>query len=191
MKDVDAVSEMFDEFVSARAQGERPDVSAYLDRAGEDREQLGRLIDAYLRAAPVRPPDAETLALMRERVAEPALLVLRRKLGLKREAVVQALLTGLGLPVRAKARVARRYHDLESDLLDAERVDTKVWTVLREVFGRDVRSLSVPAARYETLPAFHRAMDVAAPAPPTPEQGPPEARDDDDAEVDRLFGISD
>jgi len=178
---------LFDEFAAAHARGERPHVLAFLERAGEEREELGRLIDAYLQVAPVQPPGEETVAAVRARLAEPGLLRLRRRLGLKRSTVVRSLRMALGLPIAADNRLAARYHELETDLLEPERVHATVWAALREVFGADVRDLVrlPPRPAAAPAPAYFRAADAAAPSP----ERPPEAPSALASEVDRLFGV--
>ncbi len=176
---------LFDEFATEHARGERPDVRAFLARAGEQREELGRLLDAYLQAAPVQPPGEEVLAELRDRLAEPALLRLRTRLGVRRSAVVRALRTALGLPSAADERLAKRYHELETDQLEPGRVQASVWAALRDVFGEDVRGLVRVAPGPAAAPAYFRRADAVSPAP----ERPPAEPDALTLEVDRLFGL--
>jgi hypothetical protein len=180
------VETLFDEFAAAYARGEHPEVLAFLERAGAERDALGRLIDVYLRTAPVQPSSEETLRQMRARRAEPALLRLRTRLGLKRSVVIGRLVDLLGLPAAVESRLQTRYHELETDLLKPERVDPSVWQALREIFGQDVREL-VGTAVERPAPAvasafFREAESSGAPPSPTP------GRTDAEARVDGLFG---
>ena len=54
MPDVDR---LFDELAAAYVRGDRPDLPAYLARAGDDADELARLVDAFLRTSrhPSRP----------------------------------------------------------------------------------------------------------------------------------------
>jgi hypothetical protein len=54
---------LFDEFAARHARGEHPDAREYLERAGESRNELARLLDGFLAGAPVQPPSEETLTL--------------------------------------------------------------------------------------------------------------------------------
>ena len=56
MPDVDR---LFDELAAAYVRGERPDLPAYLARAGDDADELARLVDAFLRTIP-RPSRPRT-----------------------------------------------------------------------------------------------------------------------------------
>ena len=79
-----AVEMLFDEFAAQYARGERPDVHAYLERAGKQADQLGLLIDRYLQAVPAQPPDEETVVLMQAWLDHvPPLVAARTRRGLK------------------------------------------------------------------------------------------------------------
>ena len=85
-----SVQRLFDEYAAKHARGERPDVRAYLARAGDGREELGLLIDRYLQAVPAQPPDEETLVLLRARVEQVTpLTAARTRLPLKVDDVVR------------------------------------------------------------------------------------------------------
>ena len=92
------VSRLFDEYAVRYRRGERPDAREYLERGGAGAAELAGLIDAFLARAPVAQPDEDTVALMEAWLAdEPPLLALRVRRGLRREAVVDALVRALGL----------------------------------------------------------------------------------------------
>jgi DNA repair protein RadA/Sms len=48
--------ELFDEYAAAYARGERPELGEFLARAGEDADELARLVDAFLARAPTPAP---------------------------------------------------------------------------------------------------------------------------------------
>jgi hypothetical protein len=184
---------LFEEFAARHARGEHPDVRDYLDRAGDERDDLAVLIDGYVASVPALEPSAETRAVFAELVpidaSTPPMLAARVRLGMRRSQVVRFLVGSLGVDERQEDKVARYYHELETGLLDPERVEPLVWHNLAKLFGTQIRSLMVrpndpPPAMVAAY--FRRADDVAldmreihAPAAPAPE---PE-RDD----VDRLF----
>jgi hypothetical protein len=181
-----AVEKLFDEFAAEHARGDRPDVGAYLDRAGEQADELGLLIDRYLQAVPAQPPDEETILLLQARVDRVQPLVAARvRRGLKLRELAERLRDALGLGLGLHGRVEEAYSDLERGQLDAGRVDERVWNALRELLDLDARRLaagSTPApaggAVYTRL--GDRGWEPAA----TPPAG--SARESD--EVDRLFG---
>lgn len=184
------VEELFEEFARAYRRGDRPDVRETLARAGSEREReaLGNLIDRYLQAMPALPPTEEELVLMRARLEqEPPLLVLRLQRRLTRDAVVDALVRGLGLDPAKREKVARYYHELEAGLLDPAPVDTRVWDALDAFLSAKVRALAglrltpaVAEARYRRDADF--SLELQAPAP----AAEPAERAERD-EVDRLF----
>ena len=104
---------LLDEFVGAHARGERPDVRAFLDRAGPAREQLGLLIDRYLSLAPVQEPDEETAVALRARLEHVTpLTAARTRLPLRVDEVVERLRAALGLPQGLRARLRTAYQQL-------------------------------------------------------------------------------
>ena len=62
MADVDR---LFDEFAAAYVRGEQPDLVAFVRLAGEDGDELARLIDVFLRVAPAPEPRDDDVAVMR------------------------------------------------------------------------------------------------------------------------------
>jgi hypothetical protein len=181
---------LFDEFATRYFRGERPDVGEYLERAGPEREELGRLLDRFLQAVPARAPSEEDVVLMQARLEQqPPILLLRLRRALTREAIVSALTTTLRLDPAKSGKVAGYYHDLEVGQLDPEGVDRRVWDVLADVLGVNVRGLaalrpeppSTPAVAYqrERVQMQPRlSVEPAAAAPSKPEE--PD-------EIDRLF----
>jgi hypothetical protein len=185
-----SVERLFDEFALAYVRGEVPDVRAYLERAGAEREALGRLIDRFLEAAPARQPTEEELVLLHASLErQPPVLVLRLRRRLTRQAVVGALVRALGLDPAAEAKVASYYHRLEGGLLDPEPVDRSVWDALGELLHADVRALAgVRPAPLAAEAAFRRAdADAVTAPPPAAAAAAPAAPEEPPDEVDRLF----
>ena len=184
---------LFDEFAAAWARGDHPDVRDYLDRAGDERDELTTLLDGFIAAASVLPPSEETLATFAELVPgdheTPPMLAVRVRMGLRRSDVVRQLCRGFGLDPAAEPKVARYYHELETGLLDPRGVNSHVWHHLATILGGRIRALMV--SPYEAPPAviaaYYRLSDsttnvdqVPAPAPTPPAIAQPD-------EVDMLF----
>lgn len=186
----ETIAELFDEFARRFSAGERPNVGDYLDRAGEEADELAALLDAFLQAAPPPPPAEETVAMMEAWAAgEPPILALRTQRGLKRAEVIGALMKLLGLDPAKEKKVAGYYHRLETGLLDPSRVDRRVFDALEETLKTRVTELlNWRPPPLEAEPAMYRvALDATATemaAPAAPPVQPAEAPD----EIDRLFG---
>jgi hypothetical protein len=181
--------EIFDEYASAYARGERPSAEDFLARAGSERDQLAVLLDDYLRRAPVPPPSEDDERHLELLVAdEPPLLVLRRERKLRREQVVELLRERLGLPPELDQKLGLRYHELETGQLEPTRVDRRIWDVLGDLLQAKVEDLVAstrPRGLADREVAFFRATVAGAPASPSP----PSASSEPD-EVDRLFGLA-
>lgn len=183
------VDELFADYADAYAKGERPRSEAYLERAGEDAGELATLIERFLQAAPRRaatPEDARTAERWAAgAAADPPLLMLRRKLGLKRDEVVDRLMKELKIDATKREKVAGYYHELETGLLEPEGVRRKVYDALSRIFDRPVPAAG--GARYALArrvePAYFRALD-ALPHVDVAASAPVEAERD---EVDDLF----
>ncbi len=193
MPDVDR---LFDELASAYARGERPDLPAYLARAGDGADELAGLVDAFLRVVPPPEPSDDDVAVMRARLeGEPGLIALRRRRGRKVDEVVGGLAERL--TVDDRPRLKRYYQRLEGGVLDPHRVDERVWDALTEQFGTSVRLLIRPLATRGggSAMAYYRrtaapdlstrltAAPAAAEPAPLPEDPAPGERD----ALDRLF----
>ena len=154
----DTTFTLFDDFAARFARGESPDVRTYLERAGEGRDELADLIDAFLARAEPGEPDEEAVAVMRAFVDDrPPLLELRTRLGIRVDEIVNSLVTGLGVEPHKNAKVKDYYQQLEGGLLDARRVDRRVWDVLAPQLGEAVRDLAGWRPRVTPLPtAFAR-----------------------------------
>jgi len=183
-----SVEALFDEFAVAYRRGERPDVASFLARApeGAERDGLAELIDRFLAAAPAREPSEEEVVLMQARLQqEPPLLVLRLRRALGRDAVVDALVSRLGLDPAKREKVKRYFSDLEVGVLDPRPVDRSVWDALSDLLRANVRDLAgLRVAPPAAEPAYRRfdegfVLERRAEAPVPLDEGPDE--------VDRLF----
>ncbi len=168
---------LFDEFVASFSAGGDPDVLDYLARAGARRDELAKLLDAFLAEAAPPEPSEEKVAAMRAWIAgQPPILGVRVQRELTVAAVVAGLCERLALPAR----------ELETGLLDPAGVDRSVWDALREILGANVRDL---AALRPAPPAVAPLFRTSA--PDWPVEGMPlpglESEAEADEEVDRLF----
>lgn len=182
-------ADLFDDFAARHARGERPDVRDYLERAGADADELTGLIDAFLRAAPAQDPAPETRAMMAAFAeGEPPLLRLRVERRLTRDAVVSALVKGLHLDSKKMPKVRRYYHELETGLLDQERVDGRVFAVLATTLGARVADLVASRPPPFELGAMYlrESSEDATPAT-APSFAPLERPHEEPDEVDLLF----
>lgn len=185
----ETVEQLFEEFAQAYLRGESPDVPAYLARARGGRDDLGKMIDRFLQAVPAQPATEEEVVLMRARLElEAPLLVLRRdRRRLDRGAVVDAIVSALGLDPAKRDKVADYYHRLETGLLDPSPVSARLWDALGVVLGANARALAT-AFRPPPLaaaPAHRRAdedfvLTLRAPAHPV-------EREEERDEIDTLF----
>ena len=185
------VDELFAEYAAAYVRGERPAASEFLARGGVEADELAGLIDAFLARAPAPAPDEATVALFQAwQAGESPLLRLRTARGLKRETVVATIVRTLGLDAKKEAKVGRYYHELESGLLDPNRVDRRLWEVLANALGARVGDLAAwrPRPMEFQAPAFARtSMAMASIDAPT--AADTEAVNQED-EIDRLFNAS-
>jgi hypothetical protein len=176
--------ELFDEYAAAYARGDRPDVDNYLARAGEEREDLGSLLDEFLRRTPAPMPTEDDVRLLGLMLAdEPPLLRLRVRRGIKVDEVVSAVIDRFGLDPAKSPKVKRYYQRLEGGLLDPGGVSNRLRAVLADVFGASVDSaISSTAQPAAPATAFLRRSEEFEAAPSAPAAA---AAEDD--EIDRLF----
>jgi hypothetical protein len=179
--------ELFAEYAALAARGERPRASEYLSRAGAEADLLAGMIDRYLRAAPRQSATLEDSVRLASLLrTEPPILEQRVRQGLRRAAVVDALLEALGLDSRNRDRLAEAYHELETGQLDPAGVDPSVWTALGEILKANVRELGAWRGRpLAAKPAFRLSEQRRADfdAILTPSKTDTSQED----EVDRLF----
>jgi hypothetical protein len=149
----DSTFMLFDEFAARFARGESPDVRAYLERAGDDRDELAELIDAFLARAQPLEPDEEAVAVMRAFVGDrPPLLELRTRRGIRVDEIVRTLVKRLGIDPRKDAKVKDYYQRLEGGLLEPRGVDRSVWEALAAPLGDAVRELGAWRPRMVSKP---------------------------------------
>lgn len=169
---------LFEEYAVRLARGERPDLRQYLERAGEGREELSRLVDVWLQIAPPPEPDAEALAVAEAWVrGEPPLAALRARRGLRREEVVDDLLRRFRIDPAKRAKVERLYHEVEAGLrVPAE---ARLCEALADLLRFPAAGLLALRPRPLEAAAFFRAEAPSAP--------PPAEREEEPDEVDLLF----
>jgi hypothetical protein len=186
----DRTLRLFEEFAVRRARGERPDPVPYLERAGDDADDLRLMLDRLLQDAPVPAATPELVEVMAALVeGEPALLGLRRARRMRVDAMVAALARRLSVPSAARTRLKAHYQRLEGGLIDIARVDARLRAALAETLAVSEAELTSggpspgPAHASQAALARARADDpVPAVDLPGPPAGPPD-------ELDRLFGL--
>jgi hypothetical protein len=181
----ETVFTLFDEYAARFARGERPDPRDYVARAGARADELAELIDGFLARTVPPQPDEEARDLARAWVGgEPPLVALRVRRGLRRSAVVDALVQRLGLDPQKREKVRAYYHRLESGLLDPAGVDQSVFGVLIELLG--FRALEL--VRWRIPPQEELAyMRLPTDAVLAQEAAQPAAEPAEPDEIDRLF----
>ena len=164
----DEVFELFDDYAARFARGERPDAQEYLARAGEGADELAPLIDRYLESAPAPAADEDAKALAATWIeGEPPLLELRNRRGLKRDAVVDALISALSLDPAKREKVKRYYHRLETGLLAPRGVDRRVFDVLAETLRASLTDVRAWRPQRQGIEAAYMRRDAeAAPSMP-------------------------
>jgi len=185
---------LFDEFAARHARGEHPDSRDYLERAGESRDELARLLDGFLAAAPVQPPGEETVALFAKLLPEenetPPLLAERVRRGWRRDEVVEWIRYRFGIAEDKREKVDRYWHELETGLLPVSGVSDRLREALSERFGHAAEAaLAWKAPAYEADVAFQRLPGPLYELRASEPLRAPEPSPDPD-EVDRLFGTS-
>jgi hypothetical protein len=188
----DAVFELFDEYAAAYARGERPRAEEYLARAGAEADELAQLLDGFLARAPAPAPSEAAGAVLEAWLGgETPLLELRRRRGMKRDALVDGLMQALALPAAGREKVKRYVHELEGGLRDLRIVDQRVREALADLVGARVADLlaSRPPPAKPVAATYLRARHAPtvaysrAPAAFDLQREPPD-------EIDRLFGAA-
>lgn len=177
----DLAFELFDEFAVRHARGEYPDPVEYLDRAGKNADVLAELLDLFLQWAPAPAPEPAAVTMMEAWLAgEPPLLTLRVEKGLRVEDLVDELAEKLQVEVAKRSKLRRYLQRLESGLLDAGRVNRRVFDTLAPLLGIS-RTLLIAwaspprsaASRSAAAPAYRGAAEtgMTSTAPAVPESG--------------------
>src|SRR4051812_46158679 len=92
------VGALFDEYAAAYARGEEPNLREYLAKAGDGADELARLVEAFVAAAPAAEPSDEHVSLARAWAeGQSPLLEVRTRRGVRREEVVEAILGRFGI----------------------------------------------------------------------------------------------
>jgi hypothetical protein len=177
---------LFEEYVDRYAAGERPDLREYLDRAGDDRDELARLASGFLQWAEAPEPDEDAVAIAQAWIeGEAPLVALRVRRGLRRQQIVEWVMDRFGFASDLERKVERRYHELETGQLDVRRVDPALLEGLAELLHTRVADLAAWKPRpLRAEAAYYREnleLNQLLPASPADAEG----RD----EVDRLFGV--
>jgi hypothetical protein len=130
------VRDLFAEYADAYVRGDEPQARDFLARAGDDADELGRMLEAFLAAAPRQSPGPDALAIVgawAER--EPPLVHVRASRGVRVDEVVDAIVEKTGIAAEKRPKVKRYYQQLEQGLLDPSGVSERVWEVLRRLIG--------------------------------------------------------
>jgi len=154
----DAVRALLEDYAVRFGRGEHPDPLEYRDRAGDGWMELAVAIDRFLITAPPPPAPASEVASMRELLSgSPPLLALRRRRGVKRAEVVDALMKRFGIRDALREKMAQRYHELESGLLALSRIDEGVFTTVAETLGVERAEVFAWRAPQASVTVFARA----------------------------------
>jgi len=187
---------LFDEFAARHARGEHPDAREYLEQAGERRDELARLLDGFLAAAPVQPPGEETLQLFASLLPEslpgetatPPLLAERVRRGWRRDEIVNWIRERFGIGEEKQEKVARYWHELETGLLPVSRVSVRLREALAERFGEAAQAaVTWEPPALEADVAFRRMANASSPKMLYERMSSSSAEPERD-EVDELFG---
>lgn len=197
------VDRLHTQYIERYLSGGDTDPSDLLDElAGEQREELSELIDAFLVDAPPRPWDqarfkgssAETAVneLIAGGTLWPVVLPgLRERLQIKRRELANQLAEALGQS-REREKVERYYHQMETGQLDPEGVTDQVLEALGKILGRSAETLrrmgeglGPPSGEGEALAYTRLTIGNAEEASGMASPGLP--ADEDWNEVDELF----
>lgn len=183
------VTELFDEYTARFARGEHPDPVVFLDRAGQERDELREMIDGFLRTAPPPEPTPEMVEVFAAWMeGESPLLELRRSKGARRDDVIDALVAELGIDRSKRGKVAEYYHRMESGLLSLARVDGRVFAALAKALGVRLSDLAFPGP--PAAPAASAYLRSTAAAAEVLQMSLGTGADESDGdEVDELFGV--
>jgi hypothetical protein len=180
------VRELFAEYADAYVRGDQPQARDYLARAGNDADELGRMLERFLSAAPSPSAHAEALAIVGAWAeGEPPLVHLRASRGVRVDEVVDAIVQDAGVATEKRPKVKSYYQRLEHGLLDPSGVSERVWEVLRRLIGPLADAAvgrPTPSAISETA-FFRAAARLARGFSSDAEPAKPAERD----EVDDLF----
>jgi hypothetical protein len=163
------VRALFADYATAYLRGEQPQARDYLTRAGDGADELGRLLEAFVGAAPRPQADADTVALVSAWAEhEPPLVHLRASRGVRVDEVVDAIVEETGLATADAPKVKGYYQRLEQGRLESSGVSERVWSVLRRLIGPAADAAAAWNARLPApQTAFYRASAPTSAAIPT------------------------
>jgi hypothetical protein len=178
--------QLFEEYVSRFAGGERPDLRSYLEQAGENRDELAELVSRFLQWADAPEPDEDGVAVAQAWLeGEAPLVALRARRGVTPDAVIDALMARFELAAGLREKVRRRYHELETGQLDPRRADPALLEELATLLRARIGDLLAWRPRPLTVEAAYFRASTPSLAQSLPAQ---ESRVEPD-EVDHLFGV--
>lgn len=156
------VLDLLEGFAWRFAAGERPDAGEYLARAGEGAPRLAALLERFAASAVPPDPDEDQVAALRAWLGgEPPLLGLRRRRGLRPEAIVDALVRSLALDPAKRARLAG---DAPDELRELEVVAVEAMAVEAEELVAEADRVCVDPDRPESpQPRREQRRPPAAP----------------------------
>jgi hypothetical protein len=179
------VRDLFAEYANAYARGEQPEARDYLERAGSAADELARLLEDFLVAAPRPPADADAFAVVSAWAeGEPPLVHLRASHGVRVDEVVDAIVDDAGVAAAKREKVKRYYQRLEQGLLDPRGVSERVWNTVRRLVGPAAEA----AASWQIRPAEPQVTYFRAAGAPLAAAALRDApREPERDEVDELF----
>ena len=180
------VRALFADYATAYVRGEQPHVHDYLARAGDGADELSRLLEAFVGAAPRPQADADTVALVSAWAeAEPPLVHLRASRGVRVDEVVDAIVNETGLATADAPKVKGYYQRLEQGRLEPSGVSERVWNALRRLLGPAAATAAAwNVGPLATQAAFYRAEAVTPAATAAMAEDRPGPERD---KVDELF----
>lgn len=157
------MTDLFAEYAAAYLDGKQPRAHDYLARAGDGADELARLLDQFLLAAPRPAAGADLTAVVSAWVeGEPTLIHLRASKGVRVDQVVDAIVDEVAIAQAKREKVKRYYQQLEQGLLDPSGVTERVWQVLRKLLGPVAEAAASWPPQGTTLePAFYRQAPLA------------------------------
>jgi hypothetical protein len=182
------VRDLFAQYADAYARGDQPDARDYLERAGAGADELARLLDGFLVAAPRPPADADAFAVVSAWAeGEPPLVHLRASRGVRVDEVVDAIVEDAGVAPAKRPKVKAYYQRLEQGLLDPRGVSERVWDAVRRLVGPAAEAAATWHIRQpEAEVAYFRATLLPL-ARGLRAAGPEQAQEPERDEVDDLF----
>lgn len=153
-------SRLFDEFAARYARGEQPDALEYLERAGDQADELAGVLEVFLAAGGTPEPSEEATRLFSAWVESAVgrqrsnpLAILRKRSRLSQKSIVSSLCERFSFEPSKRRKVTHYYAELEAGLLEPRRIDKRLIDLLSEIFkinAADLLTLHNPPALAET-----------------------------------------